>query len=172
MSSFSEPLHNFMVGPLVVKLRKEVEDFRVFNQADLVPNAYLLLMKFIGGMPGWHIRCSPRFGVRNPDIVIFQNYEIRAVIQLVFGMTTEKQSYLPTADIEDNIAWLKELLEQRAPKGAARAYIATVFDYDQKWFVPQTQEKQYIFILPVNCFDVALHHNWRSKWDELKRRLF
>lgn len=172
MSSFSEPLHNFMVGPLVVKLRKDVEDFRVFNQADLATNAYLLLMKFIGSMPDWHVRCSPRFGVRNPDIVIFQNYEIRAIIQFVFGLTTEKQSYLPTADIEDNIAWLKELLEQRAPQGAARAYIPTVFDYDQKWFVPQTHEKQYIFILPVNCFDVPLHHNWRPKWDELKHKLF
>jgi hypothetical protein len=172
MSSFSEPLHNFMVGPMVVKLRKEVESFRIFNQADLVPNAYLLLMRFIGNMPGWHIRCSPRFGVKNPDIVIFQDYEIRAICQFIFGLTTEKQSYLPNLDIEESIGWMKELLEQRAPKGAARAYIVSVHDYGQKWFVPQTQEKQYIFILPVNCFDIPLHHTWRPKWDEQKKRLF
>ena len=172
MSSFSEPLHNFMAGPLVVKLRKEVEAFRVFNQADLVTNAYLMLMKFVGNMPDWHIRCSPPFGVKNPDIVIFQNYEPRAICQFIFGMTTEQQSYLPTADIEDAIGMMKATIEERAPKGTGRAYIAAVYDYDQRWFVPQTQEKQSVFILPVNCFDIPLHHSWRPKWDEQKKRLF
>jgi len=172
MSSFFEPLHNFMIGPLVVKLRKEVEDFRIFNQADLTTNAYLMLMKFIGNMPGWHIRCAPRFGVKSPDIAIFQNFEVRAVCQFIFGLTLEKQSHLPTSEIEEAIGSMREILEQRGPKGAARAYIAAVHDYDQRWFVPQTQEKQYIYVLPINCFDVPLHHSWRPKWDEQKRRLF
>jgi hypothetical protein len=172
MTTFFEPLHNFLIGPLVVKLRKEAEDLRIFNHADMCATAYLLTNKFVGSMPGWNVRCQPRFGVRNPDIVIFQNYEVRAVCQFVFGLTTEKTSHLPVPEIEDNIGWLKEVLDQRAPKGAGRGYILALFDYDQRWFVPQAQEKHNIYIASVNCQDIPLHHVWRPKWDEAKKRLF
>lgn len=169
-SSFFEPLHNFLIAPLVVKLRKETESLRIFNQQDLIANAYLLINKFIGNMPDWHIRCSPRFGIRNPDLVIFQNYNIRAVCQFVFGLTTERESFLPTDEIEENVTWLKELLSQRAPEG--QAYVVILYDYEQRWFVPEVQEKQTIFIVPANCQDIPLHHIWRPKWDELKKHLF
>lgn len=172
MMSIFEPLHNFMVGPLIVKLRKEIEDFRVFNHADLVANAYALVMKFIGTQPGWHVRLSPRWGENSPDIVVFQNFKPKAIIQLIFALKPEVASYLPTQEIEESITWLKALVAQRAPDGQGRGYIMPAFDYDQKWFVPTTQEKQHVFVLPVNCHDVPLHHIWRPKWDDQKRKLF
>jgi hypothetical protein len=172
MMSIFEPLHNFMIGPLVVKLRKEIEADRVFNQADLIANAYHLTMKFVGSQPGWHVRCAPRFGMKNPDIAIFQSFKIKCLVQLIFGLKPDIPSFLPTQEIEEEIAWLKETVAERAPEGAGRGYIVVAFDYDQKWFVPQGQEKQNIFILPVNCHDVALHHLWRPKWDEQKKKLF
>jgi hypothetical protein len=173
MISIFEPLHNFLSNQIVPKLRKEVEDFRVFNHADLQANAYLLIMKFIGTMPGWHVRVNPRFtSDRNPDLVVFQNFQPKALCQFIFGLKTEAQSFLPTQEIEESIAWLKELVNQRAPNGQGRGYIIAAMDYDQNWFVPKTQEKQHVFIVPVNCHDVPLHHNWRPRWDEQKRKLF
>jgi hypothetical protein len=171
MMSIFEPLHNFMLGPLVVKLRKEIEDYRVFNQPDLAANAYHLIMKFIGTMPDWHVRCQPRFGTKNPDIAIFQSYKVKAIAQFIFALKPDVPTFLPTQEIEEEIGWLNDVVAQRAPGGTGRGYIVTAYDYDKKWFVPQTQEKQHIFILPVNCHDVALHHLWRPKWDEQKKKL-
>jgi hypothetical protein len=161
-----------MIGPLVVKLRKEIEDFRVFNHADMVANAYHLIMKYIGTQPGWHVRLTPRWGEKNPDIAILQSFQVKAVGQFIFALKPDVSSFLPTQEIEEEIAWLKGVVAQRAPDGQGRGYILTAYDYDQKWFVPQTQERQNVFILPVNCHDVPLHHNWRPKWDEQKKKLY
>ena len=46
------------------------------------------------------------------------------------------------------------------------------YDYDQKWFAPQNQDQQQVYIVPINCRDVLMHDNWRPKWDELKKKLF
>ena len=172
MMSIFEPLHNFLIGPLVVKLRKEIEGFRVFNHADLVANAYHLLMKFIGTQPGWHVRLTPRWGEKDPDLVIFQDFKVKAIAQFIFALKPGIAAFLPTQEIEENITWLKDVVNQRAPDGQGRGYIVPAYDFDQKWFVPQTQEKQHVFILPVSCQDVALHHIWRPKWDEQKKHLF
>ncbi len=172
MQSIFEPLHNFIIGPLVVKLRKEIEDFRAFNQQDMIASAYGLTMKYVGTMPGWHLRCSPRFGLKKPDIAVFQNFQPKAMLQFVFGMKPDVPSYLPAKEIEEEIAWLKDVVAQRAPNGAGRGYILCAMDYDQKWFVPSSQEKQNVFILPINMKDVMMHHQWRPKWDEMKKKLF
>jgi hypothetical protein len=175
MTSIFEPLHNFIVSPLVAKLRKEIEDLRTFNKADMIAAGYTLIGKFIGTMPGWNIRCSPRFGLKNPDIAIFQSFQPKAILQFVFEVKPEAPSLLPAKEIEEEIAWLKETVAQRSPAGGnnpCRGYILAAMDYDQKWFVPTTQEKQNVFILPINCHDIPLHNSWRQKWDDSKRKLF
>jgi hypothetical protein len=166
-----DSFHNFMLGPLRAKLRKEIEDLRVFGHHDLVAHAYRYAIKYIGAMPRWHVRCSPRFGLKNPDIAVFHDGKPRAIVQVIFALKPGVLSFLPAPEIEDEIRWLNQTLNHRAPNGSGRGYVVVAYDYDQKWFVPQRQEKQQVFIVPINCHDVMMHDSWRPKWDELKKKL-
>jgi hypothetical protein len=166
-----DSFHNFMLGPLRAKLRKEIEDLRVFGHLDLVAHAHRHAIRYIGAMPEWHVRCSPRFGLKNPDIAVFEGGQPRAIMQFVFALKPGVPSFLPAPEIEEEMRWLKQTLNHRAPNGSGRGYVVVAYDYDKKWFAPQTPEKQQVFIVSINCRDVMMHGSWRPKWDELKKKL-
>lgn len=168
----TDALHNFLTGQLIAKLRKEIEDMHVFGHGDLVCHAHHFISRYLGSMPKWFVRCAPRFGLKNPDLVVFREERIHSICQFIFALKADVASFLPAPEIEEEINWLKDVLAQRAPEGTGQGYVIVAFDYEKKWFVPLHPEKQRVFVVPISCREVTMHQTWRPRWDELKKRLF
>lgn len=170
---FSTRVTGFIEGTLVPKLRRDIEDLRVFNRRDMQAAAYHHLLKFVGMMPGWSIRCEPEAGARRPDLAVVHNQELVAL--LLFGMEVlpGQDNYFPMSKLDEQMNHLRESVSQLG-KGKAKGYYLVAFDTTDAWYYPSAKmmERQSCFLLPLNIREVHNHKDWRAKWDKLKQSPF
>jgi hypothetical protein len=164
---------DFIRGTLLVRIKEDLMGFRIFNKADLEAAAYYHSRRYFLTLPGWMLRVNPDFHGKKPDLVIFQNNEVRAFLQFEFSLVTKQRRYFPTTAMDEKMTMLRNLVAMYKSKGV-RGWLFGIYDTDESIFFPTTKDKdaQLTSWVPINVRELRDYSLWRKKWDEQKPLLF
>lgn len=163
----------FIRGTLLIKIKEDLKGFRIYNKPDMLAVAYYHSRRFFLTLPGWVLRINPDLDGKKPDLVIFQNNEMRALLQFEFALAPKQYRYFPTMVFEEKATMLKNLLKLHKGKGVT-GWLFGIYDTDEKIFYPTLIDKQAqsFFWVPINVHEFQDYSVWRKKWDELKGQLY
>jgi len=164
-------VHNFMTGPLWLKLKTDVADFRLFNRHDLVAAAYFHIRRLLLVRPGWMCRVGLETAVGPADLVLSLHGHFQSLLQLEFLLHVNQPSYFPAEELDGRMERLRRILAVLEKDKPGRAYLFGVFDTTESWLFPNETmyEKQACSWVPINCREFPRHGEWRAKWDKTAR---
>lgn len=164
----------FIRNTLLVKIKDDLKGLRIFNKADMLAAAYYHSRRYFLTLPNWIIRVNPEIPGGKPDLAVFENNELRALLQLEFALAPKQFRYFPKLVFEDKAKMLKNLLSAQKNKKVS-GWLFGIYDTDEAIFYPTLTDKSAsgaLFWLPINAREFVDYSVWRKKWDELKEKLF
>ncbi len=163
----------FISGSLMVKIKEDLKNFRIFNKGDLLSVAYYHSRRFFLTLPGWQLRINPDLKGKKPDLVVLQNDEIQALLQFEFALVPKQFRYFPKVIFEEKAAMLKSLLAVYKDK-KIKGWLFGIYDTDEAVFYPTLTDKtvaSQLSFLSINVREFQDYAVWRKRWDELKEKV-
>ncbi|UCG43361.1 MAG: hypothetical protein JSU73_01710 [candidate division WOR-3 bacterium] len=162
-------LHSFVTGPLIVKLKTDITDMRIFNRSDLHAAAYFHIRRLLLVRAGWMCRTDPENPAGPASLVLTLNNEFQGLAHFEFLLRPKASSCFPADELDERMARLRKALAARERDQPGRAYLVGVFDTAESWFYPEEPrwQKQSCQWVPINCHAFPRHDEWRSRWEKL-----
>jgi len=178
----ADDLHRFITSTLWLRLKDDVRDFRVFNRRDLICVAYFHVRRLLLVKSGWSCRADVPLlaserqpSLPDPDLALFSDGKLRALVQLEFHLTPGMTGGFPTAAMNERMTFLRQAVagagQSQAADQGGRGYLVAVYDAEEEWFYPDRTvwESQSCSWLPVNCRAFADYAEWHQRWERLAK---
>jgi len=180
----ADDLHRFITSTLWLRLKDDVRDFRVFNRQDLFCAAYFHIRRLLLVKSGWSCRADVPL-LRNerqrplpdPNLALFWDGKLRALVQLEFHLTSGMAGGFPAAAMNERMTSLRQAIagaehpQATDAGGGDRGYLVAVYASEEEWFYPDRTvwENQSCTWLPVNCRTFADYADWHQRWERLAK---
>jgi hypothetical protein len=171
--SYGEWLHSYIKKELPKKILADLKDWRLFSELDMHGVAYHHLRTKLSGKRDWYVRCDVRTKIKGaqPDIMIFNRYQPKFVIQLAFKILPSQRLF-PLEKLRQDREKLKRL--RAAYPGLGKGYIIAVFDSREDRVESLKSEsgweKHYYNEVFLNVHTLLRDYaDWKESWESVRR---
>jgi hypothetical protein len=167
---YNVPLPQFLTSQLPLVILEELYKLRMFTEMEMHAVVYSQLRRFLVDRPDWYVRCNFSVGSQRPDIVLFDRYKPKVVLELGLSLLARQPYFNRTKAEKDR----KKLLSYS--KRASKGYLILVHDgplgQDYSTRRGANAERYYYdeVLLNVRDFFESDYERWKKEWSAIRER--
>jgi len=169
--SYGDSINSFIKKDLRTRIIHDLKYFNLFSEADLQSIVYYHLRKALAFRENWFVRSNPTMRGGRPDIVVFNHYNPRVVIELTFVILLE-DDYYPNKKLNDDKQKLGRIVGNYESIG--KTFQIGIFDandeYEYSLKENRDWEKYCFDEMLINVKEFKWYDNWIDEWVKIKKR--
>jgi len=160
-----ERLYTYIETYVKDKIIQDLHGYRLFSERDLHANVYYHLRRALGDKKDWIVRCEPSMSKYRPDIVVFNLYSPKIVLELAF-LRGDGTPVYPHQKLNEDRKVLRAMRNRYDTIG--KGFLITVFDADKEYIYTEKKdedwEKHYYREIFMNVREFRGYEEWKGNW--------